>query len=135
MTEENVTLEYAFKNATVGLTSSKRSKGVRLLPYCEIRSKYRIYLSRLKAKLLTISVSSTVRKGFLRIQGIQNCNLITQFISTQWWLESMEMFMEGKHLTEEGLLTIAKLRDDNYTGRKILTRRNVGDVAQLLAES
>lgn len=128
-------LKDAFKIATVGLTSSKRPDGVRLLPYCEIRSKDRIYLSRLKAELLTISVSSTVRNGFLRIQGIQNCNIITQFISTEWWLESMEMFMEGKHLTEGGLLTIAKLRDDNYRGRKILTRRNVGDVAQLLAES
>ena len=128
-------LDKMFEKSTVGLTSSKRPNGVRLLPYCEIRSKDKIFLSNLKARLLTISVSSTVRNGFIRIQGIQNCNIITQFISTQWWLDAMEMFMEGKHLTEEGLLTIAKLRDDNYKGRKILTRRNVGDVAQLLAES
>ena len=128
-------LAEVFKDASVGINTSKRLDGIRLLPYCEVRSKDIQYLSRVKALLLNLSVSCTVRRGFLRVQGIQNCSLITQFIDIKWWLEAMEIFTTGKHLTEEGLIKIARLRDDNCSGKKILTRRNIGDIAKIMAES
>ena len=129
-----IELENIFKDASVGINSSRRKTGVRLLPYCEIRHKDIQYLARVKAMLLNLSVSCTVRKGFLRIQGIQNCLLITQFITTEWWLKAMKMFEEGKHLTDVGLIEIAKLRDENSSKKNILTRRDVGDVAKIMAE-
>ena len=132
-------LEVAFKSASVSIITSKRKKGdtesIRLIPCCEIRHKDIHYLSRIKALLLNLSVSCTIRKKFLRIQGVQNCSIITQFISGQdWWLQAMQMFEEGKHKTHLGIIEIAKLRDEHASKRKILTRRDVGDVARILAE-
>ena len=130
-----INLEDIFVDASVGINSSRRKDGIRLLPYCEIRHRDIQYLAMIKAGLLNLSVSCTVRKGFLRIQGIQNCLIITQYIEVEWWLEAMNLFEKGKHLTEEGLIEIAKLRDENTSKRNILTRRNVGDVAKILAEN
>lgn len=135
MNDVHKTLDVIFEDASVGINSSRRKDGIRLLPYCEIRHKDIQYLAEIKARLLNLSVSCTVRKGFLRIQGIQNCLLITQYIDVMWWLEAMKLFEQGKHLTEEGLIKIAKLRDENTSKKNILTRRNVGDVAKILAEN
>lgn len=135
MMELHKTLDVIFNDASVGINSSKRKDGIRLLPYCEIRHKDIQYLAEIKSRSLNLSVSCTVRKGFLRIQGIQNCLLITQYIEVEWWLKAMKMFEEGKHLTEEGLIEIAKLRDEHTSKKNILTRRDVGDVARILAEN
>lgn len=133
-------LSVVFKSASVSIITSKRKKGdaesIRLNPCCEIRHKDIHYLSRIKALLLNLSVSCTIRKKFLRIQGVQNCSLITQFITGHdWWLQAMQMFEEGRHKTHLGLIEIAKLRDEHSSKRNILTRRDVGDVARILAES
>lgn len=128
-------LKDIFKGASVGINTSKRLDSIRLLPYCEVRSKDISYLARVKALLLNLSVSCTVRRGFLRVQGIQNCSLITQYIEIEWWLKAMNLFERGEHLTEEGLIKIAQLRDDNCSGKKILTRRNISDIARIMAES
>lgn len=139
--DANEQLEVAFKSVSVSIISSKRKKGdaesIRLIPCCEIRHRDIHYLSRIKALLLNLSVSCTIRKKFLRIQGVQNCSIITQFIDNSgqdWWLQAMQMFEEGRHKTHLGIIEIAKLRDEHASKRKILTRRDVGDVARILAE-
>ena len=100
--------ESVFKNAYVGVSANRRDTGIRLNPYVEIRDN-EDNLFDLQNKLLTLSIGCTVRKNFLRIQGIQNCKIVAPFVKQKWFKECMKKFDEGKHLTQEGVIEILDL--------------------------
>ena len=100
--------ETTFKGAYVGITASNREKGIRLNPYVEIRDE-RPRLLALQNKLLKLSIGCTMRKGFLRVQGIQNCSLIAPFVEYQWFKDCILLFEQKRHLTPEGVEEILGL--------------------------
>ena len=83
--------ESTFKDAYVGITASKRDKGVRLNPYIELRDEEPRLLI-LQTQLLALSIGCTVRRGFLRIQGIQNCIVVAPFVKYDWFRDCMALF-------------------------------------------
>ena len=97
--------ESVFKNAYVGVSANRRDSGIRLNPYVEIRD-VEDKLFDLQNKLLALSIGCTVKKNFLRIQGIQNCKIVAPFVKQKWFKECMVKFDEGKHLTHEGIIEI-----------------------------
>ena len=107
--------KHLVKRATVGISVNRRPKmrfGIKLLPYVEIYGKID-ELESLKAELLNYSIGSTLRKKSLRIQGIENCSVMTRFLNKEkysWWFECIEMFVEGKHLTRKGIKEILDKR-------------------------
>jgi len=101
-------LSEAFKDAYVGITSSKRLKGIRLNPYIEVRGE-KPTLQELQLVLLQMSIGCTIRKNFLRIQGIQNCKIISPFTEHQWFREAILLFEKGEHLTKKGREKILEL--------------------------
>ena len=108
--------------------------GVRIYPYCEVHGN-REDLSSLQAELLNISVTSSLRPKFLRIQGIQNCRILTGFLDKKnrdWWFKAVELFVKGEHLKKKGILRIAKMRPP--TKNKALRIKNQ-DIVQTLMES
>ena len=99
----------------VGVTSGKRSKmryGIKLYPYVEVSGEHAELLD-IQSELLRFSIGSTLRPDFLRIQGIENCSLMTQFLDKNkylWWFKCMELFSQGEHLNMKGIQMILRLR-------------------------
>ena len=86
--------------------------GLRVYPYCEVHSD-RDRLASLQAELLNISVTSSLRPNFLRIQGIQNCRILTGFLNKEgreWWFKAVGLFVNVEHLKKKGILKIVKMR-------------------------
>lgn len=112
-------LKDKFTNAYVGVNVSKRKNYVRLNPYIEIRGDPED-LKEIQQELLIVSVGSTVRGRFLRIQGIQNCKIIAPFTHYDWFQKIMLMYDSGDHLTEEGqrkILSLVPRTDKSRTKR------------------
>jgi len=105
-------LKKLFKNSVCGVVANRRkslSYGIRLWPYCEVFGNLED-LKRLQAELLSMSVGSCLRKKSLRIQGINNCSMITQFIDNPWWKDVVLRFVNGEHHTRAGILHILRSR-------------------------
>jgi len=112
--------EEMFSDAYVGITQGKRTNGIRITPYIELRGE--LYdLRKIQLELLSMSIGCTIRNRFLRIQGIQNCKLIAPYTKHQWFRDAIMMFDRGEHLTEEGKLKIMSLVPTNTKTR---TKRN-----------
>jgi len=94
-------IQESFADAYVGIVIGRRERGIRLNPYIEIRGEP-YDLKRIQLDLLSLSVGCTIRKGFLRIQGIQNCKLIAPYTKHDWFRKAMVLFGKGEHLKEEG---------------------------------
>jgi len=110
-------LQNKFKTAYVGVTVGRRVRGIRLNPYIEIRGKAE-ELETIRLELLKYSIGCTIRNNFLRIQGIQNCSIISPFVEKEWFKECMKMFEEGLHLTQDGRDKIMELIPRNDKSRK-----------------
>jgi hypothetical protein len=85
---------------------------IKLFPYVEVSGE-RVHLEVLQSELLKFSVGSTLRPKFLRIQGIENCSIMTRFLDKnkyQWWFECMELFVDKQHLSRKGIKTILNKR-------------------------
>jgi len=100
---------------TCGISVSIRDKaklGVRAHPWAEIRCERPKLLKDLQVELLTLSIGSTHIGNKLRIQGINNCSLLTQFVPERytWWSEAVTMFVAGEHKNKSGLIKILCLR-------------------------
>jgi hypothetical protein len=83
-----------------------------VFPYFDVKGS-RKELEKVKVALLSLGCGSTLRSGFLRIQGINNCLIISAFIENdgkRWWLDCLKMFEKGMHLTRSGIVKIVKKR-------------------------
>ncbi len=130
--------EVAFRKAHYGIVVSRRQRtkhGLRLFPYCEIYGLIED-LEELKHELLTISVSCTVKENFLRVQGIRNCSLITQFVPEKhaWFKQVVQMFEQGVHLEPEGMIKLIKLRDARKGSRSMENKVTLKEVIQTVLE-
>ena len=108
--------------------------GLRIYPYCEVHGS-RDMLSSLQAELLNVSVTSSLRPKFLRIQGIQNCSILTGVLDKdgrEWWFKAVGLFVKGEHLKKKGILKIVRMRPP--TKNKALRIKNQ-DIIQVLMES
>lgn len=110
------TLDEAVEKAIVGVTASqghpKTRYGIRIYPYVEIPGA-KEDLAYVQSELLRFSVGSTLRPNFLRIQGIQNCSVMTRFLDSDkyaWWFKAVQMFVDRQHLTRKGIISILNLR-------------------------
>ena len=108
--------------------NAKRSAGklkIRVSPYVEIKHKDEEELLSLRYELLNLSIGSTVRiksekqpYSFIRIHGIQNCNLILPYINSPvWWREAMVLFINKEHCQREGVQKIIELRPNVRNSR------------------
>jgi len=101
-----------------GITVSQRAKaqlGIRAHPWAEVRCERPDLLETLQVELLALSIGSTTLgtpTDKLRIQGINNCSLLTPYVPEKyaWWNEAMTLFDAGEHRTKNGLLKILQLR-------------------------
>ena len=110
-------LKAEFTHAFLGVIANRRPEmrhGVVVTPYVELQHIDKEHLRDVQKMLLTFSVGSTVRNQFLRVQGIQNCSLMTQFIDKNvdntWWFECLDIFVQRKYLTRKGIVEILKRR-------------------------
>ncbi len=127
-----------FKNAHYGIVVSRRQKakhGIRLFPYCEVYGKVKT-LQRLKMQLLNLSVSCTVKNNFLRIQGIRNCSLITQYVPSEqkWFQGAVQMFEQGRHLEPEGIIQLIKIRNERQSARPMEGKVTVKEAVKTVLE-
>ena len=107
-------LDQVFENAHFGVNVARREEvkfGIRLVPFVEIFSTDQNYLNEIHIELLRFSVSSTVRPKFLRMQGVQNCLILSRYCKDLWWLKCMEMFEQKEHLTKDGIFKIMYMRE------------------------
>ena len=79
---------------------------MRLLPWVELRGDN---LEEIRLELLRYSIKSTLRKGFLRVQGIQNYINMTQFVHKPKFLDIMNLFSVADHLSEAGQYRILQI--------------------------
>ena len=109
------------RKSSCGINVSIRrdaKKKIRIYPYVEVRGSNHVDLEQLKLELLNLSVGSTVRPKFLRIQGIQNCDLITPYIKPpSWWKKAMEKFLNKEHCQRDGIQEILQLRPNTRSDR------------------
>ena len=112
----------------IGISRRPRSElGLRIFPYAEVRgSQYD--LERLQANLMQNSIGCTVRSGFLRIQGIDNCNAITPYVKVEWWKEAVLLFLEGEHKKRSGIARILKLRPHQGRGPARISDEELGRI-------
>ena len=112
--------EELLKKAYCGIDATRRNGKlkIRVRPYVEIKSPDDKELTTLKDVLLCLSIGSTVRLkstkqhySFLRIHGIQNCNLILPYIQPPgWWKIALDMFLNKEHCQRDGIQKILSLR-------------------------
>lgn len=136
--EDDIGFDIIFRKAHYGIVVSRRSKtkhGIRLFPYCEVYGATE-KLEKLRHSLLSLSISCTVRGNFLRIQGIRNCSLITQFVPEKksWFKEAVRMFEEGEHLEPEGMIKLIRLRDKRVGARKMENKVSLNEVIKTVLE-
>jgi len=98
-----------------GITVSVRKGakiGIRAHPWAEVRCERPELLSILQAELLTHSIGSTIVDDRIRIQGINNCSMITPFVPLkyEWWNKAIVLFVKGEHKHKKGLIKILRLR-------------------------
>lgn len=135
---KSVQLDGVFKEASCSVIASKRPNlktGIRLMPYCEIFNQDPLFLEQVKIELLKLSVSSTVHKNFLRIQGIQNCSIMTGYIRERWWVDAIQLFLEGKHRTKKGIVEILQLRESRDGARDMKSKASLQEVIKILMEA
>ena len=119
--------------AVLGITVSRRPHmryGIKIHPYVEIKGTYDD-LQVLQSELLRYSVGCTLRPTFLRIQGIQSCSIMTQFLDKDkhsWWFECLELFIQGRHLTRKGILAILKKRPEVKNQELRVAEQDIMDV-------
>ena len=115
-----------------GVSVQRREKakyGIRIVPYCDAVGELD-ELNDLKLYLLKSGIGSTLREGFLRVQGIQNCWMMTRFYpindkKLDWWRTVVKMFSEKEHLTKAGMVKILELRPDNKGGGSRMTDEEI----------
>lgn len=128
-------LKWIFKSSNTGLVVQRRPKsplGYRITPYIELRLNKEEY-NKINNLLLSIGVSSTYHRGRLRIQGIQNCLLMTDIINDSWFLEVMDVYRLELNNSKSGVVKLLTLREERK--RPNILRQTYGECINTITQS
>ena len=102
---------------TVGVRIEKRKGkkyGVKMTPYCDFYIKVGENGDEIVKALGSYGVHSKNRGKFVKVQGIENCTILSGILNNEWFNEVMILFATGKHNELDGILDLIELIEQKH---------------------